>query len=624
MSTMKIPTMKERADVEVTLPVKGAGRSFWMDDYKSGGADKDKEQKQNSIGMAEGNERDKIEREDGDKGDGEEEGKENEEDRKENDKEKREEKLLPGSADIVVVGSGISGAGVVWELMFGEGREGGGERKGEKIVMLEARGVCEGATGRNGGHLKAASYRSFPYHKKVYGVQEAVRIARFEYENILRVYGLCKEWGVGCAGWLGETVDLFFEGDEGDGNGDGDAGVEGDTEWDEAKKGVRELWRGFEEVESRNGDKGEGNKGEREKGGIQWYEFFEAEEAREKFQVTEGKRKLLGALRYMAGSISAYKFVRGVLGLCLREGREREKGGGGFEIFEGREVVSVEREGEGGDGYTVRTADGEVIKAKHVVLATNGYTGFLRKEFQGVIVPLRGQVTGQRFVSGREAYNNREAKAEAPRNRTYSFIYPGGFDYLVPFPTGLETGDGKEKKQQTYILGGGLSFAPGSGISEFGELNDGEVDRDVSTYLRSCLGDVFGGQGIWRTEKEWTGIMGYSADGMPFVGKVDGGGEEKMGSEGEGKQGGDGMRGEDKGRDGNRGVGIRGEGKDEGGLWITASFQGHGMVLAWGCAREVVRGIRGLESQGEGKSGFPEVYRMRRERLGRRFQGFVE
>ncbi|PQE17559.1 fad dependent oxidoreductase protein [Rutstroemia sp. NJR-2017a BBW] len=485
MSTMKIPTMKERADVKVTLPVQGALRSFWMDDYKSGGApENDKIQKQTSPTTAEQNEQDKTEGEDEKKEDG-------EKDWKENDKETREEKPLPGSADIVVVGSGISGAAVVWELMFGEGREGvgkgKGKGKGEKIIMLEARGVCEGATGRNGGHLKAASYRSFSHHKKVYGVQEAVRIARFEYENIMRVHALAKEWGIGCAGWLGETVDLFFEGDEGDGDGDGDAGKEGDTEWDEAKKGVRELWRGFEMVERGEGD-GMGNKGEgvqekekeKQKGGVQWYEFFEAEEAREKFQVTEGKRKLLGALRYMAGSISAYKFVRGVLGLCLREEEEgRGKvGGGGFEIFEGREVVAVEREGEGGDGYTVRTADGEVIKAKHVVLATNGYTGFLRKEFQGLIVPLRGQVTGQRFVSGNNNNHHREAKAEVPRNRTYSFIYPGGFDYLVPFPTCLETGDGKEKKQQTYILGGGLTYAPGSGVSEFGEMNDGVVDRD--------------------------------------------------------------------------------------------------------------------------------------------------
>ncbi|PQE04437.1 FAD dependent oxidoreductase protein [Rutstroemia sp. NJR-2017a BVV2] len=622
----------------------GKGRSFWMDDFREGG----KEGAGNGDGgdglEGEGNENKEMmegkgsddhmgkKNSDGDNG-----GKSttagNENDNHPEVKEKQ--RPLPSLADIVVIGSGISGAAAVWELMFGEGSERRG--KGEKIVMLEARGVCEGATGRNGGHTKAASYRSFPHHAKVYGVEEAVKIARFEYENILWLHGLCGRFGIRCGAWVGETVDLFFEGGEGEGEGSGDGEKEGKTEWEKAKRGVRELWGGFEMVSRKGeGDGGEGvekQEKEKQKGGVQWYEFFEAEEARGKFQVMEGKRKLLGALRYVGGSVSAYAFVRGVLDLCLREGGE------GFEIFEGREVVGVEREG-GGDSemgmgsengkqetkyYSVRTADGSLIRAKHVVLATNGYTGFLRKEFQGVIVPLRGQVTGQRFVSGREgdgkregddngdggleagkeseyeregkgidtkteAKNNREA--EAARNRTYSFIYPNGFDYLVPFPTGLETRDSDPStenhntQQQTYILGGGLTYAPGDGMFEFGELNDSEVNPDVSTYLRGCLQAVFGGEGTWRTEREWTGVMGYSADGLPFVGRI-----EENGGEGE-----------------------------QGGLWITASFQGHGMVLCWGCAKEVVRGIRGLE----GESGFPEVYRMRKDRLGRGFEGFVE
>lgn len=46
--------------------------------------------------------------------------------------------------DVVVVGSGITGAGVAWGLLKGDG----GKKK--RVVMLEARSVCSGATGRNG------------------------------------------------------------------------------------------------------------------------------------------------------------------------------------------------------------------------------------------------------------------------------------------------------------------------------------------------------------------------------------------------------------------------------------------------------------------------------------------
>lgn len=52
---------------------------------------------------------------------------------------------LPESADIVIIGSGITGAAVAWNLL----QNAPVERK-PKILMLEARQACSGATGRNG------------------------------------------------------------------------------------------------------------------------------------------------------------------------------------------------------------------------------------------------------------------------------------------------------------------------------------------------------------------------------------------------------------------------------------------------------------------------------------------
>lgn len=47
---------------------------------------------------------------------------------------------LPAYADIVIIGSGITGASVAYNVLAREARL--------KIVMLEARDVCSGATGR--------------------------------------------------------------------------------------------------------------------------------------------------------------------------------------------------------------------------------------------------------------------------------------------------------------------------------------------------------------------------------------------------------------------------------------------------------------------------------------------
>lgn len=61
---------------------------------------------------------------------------------------------LPGTTDVLIIGSGITGAAVAWNLLQ-DGNDGG--RSGisssstpPSIVMLEARQACSGATGRNG------------------------------------------------------------------------------------------------------------------------------------------------------------------------------------------------------------------------------------------------------------------------------------------------------------------------------------------------------------------------------------------------------------------------------------------------------------------------------------------
>lgn len=48
----------------------------------------------------------------------------------------------PATADVVIVGSGITGAAVAWGLLSEDGKR--------EVVMLEARDACSAATGRNG------------------------------------------------------------------------------------------------------------------------------------------------------------------------------------------------------------------------------------------------------------------------------------------------------------------------------------------------------------------------------------------------------------------------------------------------------------------------------------------
>ena len=51
---------------------------------------------------------------------------------------------LPQEVDTVIIGSGITGASIAYNLLTSD------FYNGEKILMLEAREACSGATGRNG------------------------------------------------------------------------------------------------------------------------------------------------------------------------------------------------------------------------------------------------------------------------------------------------------------------------------------------------------------------------------------------------------------------------------------------------------------------------------------------
>jgi monoamine oxidase len=57
---------------------------------------------------------------------------------------------LPKEADVIIVGSGIAGSLTAYNLLDVNPKL--------NMVMLEAREVCGGATGRNGGQIKTDPY----------------------------------------------------------------------------------------------------------------------------------------------------------------------------------------------------------------------------------------------------------------------------------------------------------------------------------------------------------------------------------------------------------------------------------------------------------------------------------
>jgi hypothetical protein len=115
---------------------------------------------------------------------------------------------LPKRADIVIVGSGITAAAIARSVQHECTRKG----IARKIAVLEARTLCSGATGRNGGHIKSSPHELFARLKGKLGPERAAAVTRFQLRHLEVLTELCRAEGWDAAECREvETVDLYIE-----------------------------------------------------------------------------------------------------------------------------------------------------------------------------------------------------------------------------------------------------------------------------------------------------------------------------------------------------------------------------------------------------------------------------
>lgn len=83
---------------------------------------------------------------------------------------------LAREADVVIIGSGITGISTAVHLSRNS--------PGLKIVILEARALTSGATGRNGGHIKAVPWKDYAELKGSLGKESAIKITKFRLSHL--------------------------------------------------------------------------------------------------------------------------------------------------------------------------------------------------------------------------------------------------------------------------------------------------------------------------------------------------------------------------------------------------------------------------------------------------------
>ncbi|KAJ4473002.1 FAD dependent oxidoreductase [Lentinula aciculospora] len=439
---------------------------------------------------------------------------------------------LPPSVDVVIIGSGLSGAATAYYLLTGSNCT-------ESVLMLEAREACDGATGRNGGHCRpyTKSFAGYSDYKKIFGKEQALKIIASDMTNLHITSELIEKEQIDCDFWLGESYETCID-----------------------QEAADRKFRSYREFKDDGGPLD----------GIVKM-TTDSDEAK---RLTRMRNAVLTA-SFPAASLFPYKLVSHLLQLCISKYE--------FNLQTHTTVTAVTPAEPGlagaGAKWTVTTPRGTIV-ANKVVFATNAYTATLLPEFLGNIVPGQGQCAA---IVPTPSYSGNKMME---KTCCYSWG-KDNFDYLIQRP-----------KDGIIILGGGKANVshPSTILgctNDSGYPDDGGKQSEITEYLKNAMKKYFLGwqdssseSGADSDEKrkskglragegllyDWTGIMGYTKDNIPFVGNV--------------------------------------EGKP--GAYVIAGHCGHGMARIASCAK----GLAMLISGGSwADSGLPECFQPTRQRM---------
>ncbi|KIY51137.1 DAO-domain-containing protein [Fistulina hepatica ATCC 64428] len=92
---------------------------------------------------------------------------------------------LTGSADVCIIGGGITGLSTAYTLSLG--------RPNMSVAIFEARDFCSGATGRNGGHVTPTTFLGFTELERRYDSVEAAKSIALERYTTTRIAEIIHE-----------------------------------------------------------------------------------------------------------------------------------------------------------------------------------------------------------------------------------------------------------------------------------------------------------------------------------------------------------------------------------------------------------------------------------------------
>lgn len=271
---------------------------------------------------------------------------------------------------------------------------------------------------------------------------------------------------------------------------------------------------------------------------------------------------VVGGVLHPAGTIWPYRLVTKLFEVLTRQFTSR------LAIETGTPVAAVSFDPTTDEKYpyTLSTPRGE-IRAGQVAYCTNGYTGHLLPSLRGALYPLKGTMTVQDMGAG--YLNKGNSTSWAVHYEPYNDEKDDTFaDGLIYGMQNANTG--------TLFFGGEKS-----GMPDMLSADDTVLSSSSVAYLQDSVLSLFGQDGKNDTRASsivstWSGIMCFSCDGMPLVGRLPASITDREG----------------------------------GGEWVCAAYCGYGMPSAWLAGESLAQMILGRPPQ----DILPEAYLITQER----------
>src|SRR5215207_7644376 len=323
--------------------------------------------------------------------------------------------------DVIVVGGGISGCSVAYRLA----------QAGKKVHLFEQRGICSGASGRNGGMTGEGARMHSAGAEQLYAMTSS---------NWRMLHELQVELGVDFQLRTSGTIEI------------------GQTEahWDhmvERSKIERAAGAGVE--------------------------MLDAQETRKMMPALTDE--IYGS-KYTrsSGHLWPFALVDGLANAAARLGAVLRTHTPVAKILE-----------HSGRTTGIELLDGHTIHADVVVLATNSYTPLLLRQLPaGAIVPARGQIL-----------------ATEPVAPILPLAWGNNFDKEY----------GRQVPGGPIICGGFRRLDEQEGLGLYEE----RVTLPVISGIGKRLVGLFPALARVRVVRCWAGIMGFTPDGLPLIGRTD-------------------------------------------------------------------------------------------------------